>query len=147
MKRCRRSSAGRQAAGDGGSRRATQGPTPGAGSSARSRAVTFGAVPVPEIAVARVRQFCAQRVPPQARHQVRLEVEADPTAITIVERRAPWHPEYGIEWTRFPIARFRYSAKTKLWTLYWRDRNLRFHRYERLAPSHAIEALVGRVGV
>lgn len=43
-----------------------------------------------------------------------------------------------IEWTRFPIARLRYTKSTGLWTLYWRDRNLRFHVYDRVAPTASI---------
>ncbi len=54
---------------------------------------------------------------------------------TILERRAPWREDYGPEWTSFPIARLRYTASTETWTLYWHDRNLRFHRYDLLAPS------------
>ena len=102
-------------------------------------------MPVPEIAVARVRRFCDQRVPPETRHQVRLEVEFDPTARSLVEQRAPWRPEYGTEWTRFPIARLHCTAKTKLWALYWRDRNLRSPRYEGLAPSLSIDLLLDEV--
>lgn len=30
-------------------------------------------------------------------------------------------------------------AADKSWTLYWRDRNLRFHLYEPMAPSHRVE--------
>lgn len=97
---------------------------------------------VPDIAVARVRRFCTERLPPEALHQVRLEVEVDASAITIVERRAPWREEYGPEWSRFPIARLRWTAGTKRWTLWWRDRNLRFHRYEPLPPSTSIEPLL-----
>lgn len=100
---------------------------------------------MPEIAVAKVRRFCDQRVPPEALHQVRLEVDVNATSITIVERRAPWRPNYGPEWTRFPIARMRYTAKTKLWTLYWRDRNLRFHRYDPLPPTPSIDEVIHEI--
>jgi hypothetical protein len=31
------------------------------------------------------------------------------------------------------------AACDKSWTLYWRDRNLRFHPYDLLAPSHRLE--------
>ena len=102
-------------------------------------------MPIPETDLARVKHFCGQRVPAEALHQVRLEVELGPGAITIVERRAPWRSGYGAEWTRLPIARFRYSATTKLWTLYWRDRNLRFHVYDRVAPNRSVEALLAEV--
>ena len=43
-----------------------------------------------------------------------------------------------------PIARFRYSARTKLWTLYRRDRNLLFHLYDRVAPNRSVDALLPR---
>lgn len=61
-------------------------------------------------------------------------MEADETAqhVTVVETRAPCD---GVdEWTRSPIARLRYTAKTGLWSLYWRDRNGAFHEYDRF-PS------------
>ena len=59
---------------------------------------------LPELDVARVQRWCVQRVPDHARHQVRVECEVEPRRLTIVERRAPWHPDVGPEWTRFPIA-------------------------------------------
>ncbi|MGO9079707.1 MAG: DUF3024 domain-containing protein [Streptosporangiaceae bacterium] len=37
----------------------------------------------------------------------------------------------GTEWTQFPVARLRYTKGTGRWSLYWRDRNLRFHIYDR----------------
>jgi hypothetical protein len=45
-------------------------------------------VPIPETDLARAKRFCDQRVPAEALHQVRLEFEVGPSAITIVERRA-----------------------------------------------------------
>lgn len=102
-------------------------------------------MPLSELDIAKVRRYCDQRVPERARHQVRLEVEAERNTVTIVERRAPWRPEYGPEWTRFPIARLRYTAKIKTWTLYWRDRNLRFHLYDRLAPTASIDDVIAEI--
>jgi len=47
--------------------------------------------------------------------------------------------------TSFPIARLRYTATTKSWTLYWRDRSLRFHVYHRLAPSPSVDAPLAEI--
>ena|ERR1700739_2708624 len=44
--------------------------------------------------------------------------------------------------TRFPIARLHYTKTTGLWTLYWRDRNLKYHRYDPLDPDHKIQDLL-----
>ena len=100
---------------------------------------------LPELDVTRVRRWCAARVPEHARHQVRVECEAAPRHLTIVERRAPWREDLGSEWTTFPIARLRYAAKEETWTLLWRDRNLRFHAYDALAPSRHVEDLLAEI--
>jgi Protein of unknown function (DUF3024) len=100
---------------------------------------------LPELDVARVRRWCAARVPEHARHQVRVECQVAPRHLTIVERRAPWREDLGPEWTSFPIARLRYTAASKSWTLYWRDRNLRFHLYDLLAPSNRVDDLLTEI--
>src|SRR4029453_16530305 len=45
---------------------------------------------VSDLAVAKVRRFCDQRVPAEARHQVCLEVTTRAATITILERRPLW---------------------------------------------------------
>ncbi len=61
------------------------------------------------------------------------------------ERRAPWPEGSRAEWTRFPIARLRYTSPAKTWSLYSRDRNLRFHAYDRAAPSPSVEELLNEI--
>jgi hypothetical protein len=100
---------------------------------------------LPELDVARVQRWCAARVPEHARHQVRVECETAPRHLTIVERRAPWRADFGPEWTSFPIARLRYTTADKSWSLYWRDRNLRFHLYDPTAPTHRVEDLLAEI--
>src|SRR5205823_7855241 len=68
---------------------------------------------LPELDVARVQRWCAARVPEHARHQVRVACQAAPRHLTIVERRAPWREDLGPEWTSFPIARLRYTARSE----------------------------------
>ncbi len=62
-----------------------------------------------------------------------------------MECRPPWRDELGAEWTRFPVARLRYTKATTTWSLYWRDRNLRFHKYDRLAPSPRVDDLLTEI--
>jgi hypothetical protein len=100
---------------------------------------------LPELDIARVQRWCAARVPEHARHQVRVECQVAPRHLTIVERRAPWREDSGPEWTSFPIARLRYTAAGNSWTLYWRDRNLRFHIYNQLAPSNRVDDLLNEI--
>ena len=38
------------------------------------------------------------------------------------------------------------SRGSRSWALYWRDRNLRFHVYDRVAPSSGVEELLQEIG-
>lgn len=103
---------------------------------------------LPELDVARVRRWCKARVPEHVLRQMRVECEVAPRHLTIVERRAPHTDQFGPEWTSFPIARLRYTKTRGTWSLYWRDRNSRFHAYDErfaFAPSRDVEALLAEV--
>lgn len=100
---------------------------------------------MPELDVARVRRWCAQRVPAHLRNEVRVECDVTPRHLTIVECRPPWRNEMGGARTRFPIARLRYTKATRLWSLCWHDRHLRCHLYDRLAPSPRIDELLHEI--
>lgn len=100
---------------------------------------------LPELDVARVQRYCEHRVPERARHQVHLECEVAPRHLTIIERRAPWRDDLGPDWTRLPIARLHYAKTTRSWSLYWRDRKMCFHVYDRLAPSPQVDDLLAEI--
>lgn len=98
-----------------------------------------------ELDVARVERCCRARVPEQVRNQVRVEVDVAERHLTVVECRPPWRAGLGSEWTRLPIARLRYTKATGLWSLYWRDRNLRFHAYDRVPATASVEDLLAEI--
>jgi Protein of unknown function (DUF3024). len=98
-----------------------------------------------EIDLAKIRRFAEGRVPPRARHQVRLELDVHGHAVTIVERRAPWSPTIGPEWTSIPIAQLRFNRLTRLWQLYWRGADLRWHRYDGLGPTGHVDPLLAEI--
>jgi len=100
---------------------------------------------LPSLDVAAIRNYCEQRVAPDASDQVRLEAGLSRGAVTIVERRPPWREDAGPEWASNPIARLRYTTKSEAWTLYWCDSNARWHRYESLKPSADVRALLDEV--
>ena len=68
-----------------------------------------------------------------------------PRYLTVVECRPPWRADDGSEWTRHPIARFRYTQSTGQWSLFWRDRNLRFHAYDLVSQTPRLEDLLREV--
>ncbi len=92
-----------------------------------------------------MRRWCVRRVPDHVRNRVRVECEIASRHLTIVECRPPWDERVGAEWTRAPVARFRYTKAQQTWTLYWPDRNARFHLYQQLAPSPHVEVLLHEV--
>jgi len=84
-------------------------------------------------------------VPPDVRDEVRVECEVDPRAVTVVEWRLPWREDLGPEWTRIPIARFRYVATTRLWTLYYHRHTGRWERYPLLGATTRIDPLLSEL--
>lgn len=64
---------------------------------------------VPEIHELLVARWCRERVPARARDQVRMEYQVRGGSVTLLERRAPWRPDLGPEWTSRPIAQLRYA--------------------------------------
>jgi len=50
--------------------------------------------------------------------------------------------DHDLHGRQFPIARLHHTKTTGLWTLYWRDRNLKFHRYQPLDPSPRVRELL-----
>lgn len=68
-----------------------------------------GQVPTPpETDVAKIRNYCRDRVPARMRHQVRVEAAVRGYSVTIFDCRPPWHPNF-IEWSRVRVAQLRYS--------------------------------------
>ncbi|MGB2567113.1 DUF3024 domain-containing protein [Micromonospora citrea] len=100
---------------------------------------------LPEQDVAQVRSWCDQRVPERVRDQVRVECEEAPRHLTVVERRPPWSPQVGPDWTNLPVARLRYTKASGTWTLYYRDRNLRFRRYDLVPPTVDVGDLLDEI--
>ncbi len=103
---------------------------------------------IPELDLARVQRWIDTRnaeIPFDARDQIRYEIDVGDRAITVLECRPPWREDFGRDWTRFPICRFRYTKARKQWSLYWRDRNLKFHEYDLVAPTPHIDELIEHV--
>ena len=89
-----------------------------------------------------LRDYCEARVPARVRDQVRLVVDVRGTYVTIVEERPPWRADFGPDWTRLPIAQFRFDPSTAFWSLWWRDRNIKWHRFDDATPSRDIGVLL-----
>lgn len=98
---------------------------------------------IPDLDVLRIRRWCQERVPEHLWDQMKVEAEVADRHVTIVETRAPWDGQG--DWTRLPIARLRYTATTGLWSIYSRDRNMKFHEYP-YPPTKNIQSLLEFIG-
>jgi hypothetical protein len=98
----------------------------------------MAAVPDPDLA--RIRAYCAERVPAQYRSEARVEATVRGRSVTIFDCRPPWHPCLT-EWSRVPIVQLRYDPVARRWTLYWADRNSRWHLYDGIEPGTVTELL------
>jgi len=61
--------------------------------------------------------------------------------ITIVERRAPWRPDYGPEWTESKIVQIAFQPTIRTWTLFAYDRNERRIAYP-FRPTRDLDAVI-----
>lgn len=85
-------------------------------------------------------RFIVNRVPKHAQNKVRIGYIAKGMIITLFEQR-PYFKNKAI-WTKSDIARVRYSKTDGTWTLYYRDRNGKWHVYDPLPPTPDIGAVL-----
>lgn len=89
--------------------------------------------------------YCDQKVPAHARHQVRLTFEIDGNKVTLIEERDAF-AQPGT-WTQMPIAQFRFTSDTAIWTLYcpnFRKKDA-WRIYPEAKPGKDFDALVKAV--
>lgn len=77
----------------------------------------------------RIDVWCAARVPASFRDEIRIEAKYRGNSVNIVDRRAPFHPSQGTEWTELRVARITWDPDRNVWKLFARDRNDRLLPY------------------
>jgi DUF3024 family protein len=90
-------------------------------------------------------RFCERRTPSELADELRVEVVATTASLTIVERRAPWSPAIGHEWTRSEVASLRLDPRTLTWSLHWKRATGRWAPCDEVAPSSHIEPLLAAI--
>jgi nucleoid-associated protein YejK len=82
-----------------------------------------------ERAIRALRRFC-DKVPVEIRHQLLHDFRFVRSDIELFERRPHYLERH--RHVEHVVAKFRYNAKRGSWTLFWSDRNLRWHAYDGL---------------
>ena len=66
-------------------------------------------------------------------------------SITILERRPPWNPDFGSEWSSMKIAQLRYDKRNRRWQLYSAGGDERWHPSEFAAPALNVAPLLDAI--
>ena len=83
----------------------------------------------------KIREYAERIIPPDFQDQIRMEVDVRGNTVTIVECRPPWREDSDPEWTRQGVARMKFAPADEKWTLYWSDRNSRWHVFDLITPG------------
>jgi hypothetical protein len=87
--------------------------------------------------------YCSERLPVYLHDELRLGFKFRGNSVTLYEERPAFaNPDI---WVEIAVAQFRFNTKTRDWTLYWADRNSKWHEYDLIEPSRAFEALLKEV--
>lgn len=81
-----------------------------------------------------------RRVPLMVRDKLALQYRVTRHDVLLFEKRPHWRN--AGEWTESHVAKFRFNRQSGLWTLFCRDRNLKWHRYDFAEPSPRLADLV-----
>jgi hypothetical protein len=92
-----------------------------------------------------IETFYEPRVPAHLKDEIRIECTRSGRSISILERRPPWKPEFGPEWTTLKVAQLRYDDASGTWSLYWSDRNGRWHPYDLVSPRQTVAPLLAEI--
>jgi hypothetical protein len=99
---------------------------------------------VPDLARDELRRFCDAHTPAHMRDQMRLEATIRGNSITIADWRPLWPDKPG-DWVSTNVAQLRYDPEDGRWTLYWPDRNSRWHRYDGLLPTTDLAEVLAEI--
>lgn len=87
-----------------------------------------------------LRNYCAQRLRPEIRHELESVYRLEKQFAYISERRPDWQ-DATIR-RDHDVAKFRFDMTSRRWALYWRDRNLKWHRFDKYAATTDIAELL-----
>lgn len=87
--------------------------------------------------------FCQKEIPLEVQDKLRLGHLTKGMTITLLSFRPMWNNPS--EWRGAGVARFRYTKKTGLWSLYQIMSNGKWTRYPQLEPQEDFQVLMNEV--
>lgn len=90
-----------------------------------------------------LKNYCESKVPEKVRDKLRICFKIRGNSIVLFEER-PSFPDKSV-WVDIFVAQFRFNPENGKWTLYWADRNSRWHIYDDFLPSKNFNVLLKEV--
>ncbi|MCW8830730.1 MAG: DUF3024 domain-containing protein [Gammaproteobacteria bacterium] len=90
-----------------------------------------------------VGEYCANKTPPHIKDKLQITFKIINNEVWIYEKRPIWNNPS--EWSEMPVAKTKYILKTKQWTLYWADRNSKWHIYNEIRPNKDIKKIIQEI--
>ena len=87
--------------------------------------------------------YCTTKIPEEYQNEIKLLYKIHGNSVTLIESR-PFYFDPA-NWSEQKIAQFRYGKDDRDWTLYWADRNERWHIYPKIKSSKSIDDLLNEV--
>lgn len=91
----------------------------------------------------KIKVFCENRIPEEVRDKIKMNYETKGKKINLYEERPRWTGDGP--WTKMAIAQIRYNEEKENWTIYWRDRNERWHLYTEITPRKQIVEIIREI--
>ena len=85
-------------------------------------------------------EYCGRRVPEKLRNDVKPGFRIRGNFVTLVDEERSFMDKSS--WVEIPVAQFRFNPMSSYWTLYWPDRNTRWHVFHVVPPSRRLEDLI-----
>lgn len=87
--------------------------------------------------------FCAKRVPPAIRSQIRVGYRLNGNAVIVYEERPAFRPPH--DWHEMVVAKFTYVSTRREWRLYCQHRDRKWHAYQACPASSSLAKLLDEV--
>ena len=84
-----------------------------------------------------------KRIPEHVRHQLKLSYEITGNKVNLYEER-PFFRDPN-KWSKLKIAQMRYNEKSNGWTLYYLDRNEKYHEYADIEPDTDFDTIINEI--
>jgi hypothetical protein len=87
--------------------------------------------------------YVEQKIPLHIRNKLYLSYRFSGSSVILIENRPNFFKQGA--WMESVVAKFRFTLKTNIWTLYCADRNAKWHKYSYAEPTEDFDLLLQAV--